>query len=105
MDTDDSIGVYPCSSVVASVAAGGRAITTFAETRQRLEATYRRRTPKSAALYEQARRVLPGGDTRTTTFFAPYPIVVARAEGQYLYDVDGNALENADFADAKRADR
>jgi glutamate-1-semialdehyde 2,1-aminomutase len=64
----------------------------LAETRQRLEAIYRQRTPKSAALYEQARRVMPGGDTRTTTFFKPYPTVIAHAEGQYLYDVDGHRL-------------
>lgn len=65
---------------------------TFAEIRQRLEAIYRRRTPKSAALYAQARRVMPGGDSRTTTFFKPYPTFIERAEGQRLLDVDGNTL-------------
>jgi glutamate-1-semialdehyde 2,1-aminomutase len=64
----------------------------FAEIRQQIEATYRRRTPKSAALSEQARRVMPGGDTRSSTFFGPYPSVIERAEGPRLYDVDGNVL-------------
>jgi glutamate-1-semialdehyde 2,1-aminomutase len=64
----------------------------LAATLEHLAAVYRRRTPKSAAMYEQAQRVLPGGDTRSTTFFKPYPVFVERAEGQYLYDLDGNVL-------------
>lgn len=35
--------------------------------------------------------MLPGGDTRTSTFFAPFPIVMERGEGYRLWDVDGNA--------------
>jgi glutamate-1-semialdehyde 2,1-aminomutase len=34
--------------------------------------------------------VLPGGDTRTSTFFRPFPIVMERGEGCRLWDVDGN---------------
>ena len=65
---------------------------TMTETREQIEATYRRRTPKSAALYAQAQRAMPGGDTRSSTYFSPYPTYVERAEGARLYDVDGNAL-------------
>jgi glutamate-1-semialdehyde 2,1-aminomutase len=64
----------------------------FRDARQELEAAYRRRTPRSAALYAQAQRVLPGGDTRTTTYFSPYPSFIERAAGARLYDVDGNEL-------------
>src|SRR5258708_13233434 len=64
----------------------------FREARQELEAEYRRRTPKSAALFTQAQQVLPGGDTRTTTYFSPYPSFIERAAGARLYDVDGNEL-------------
>ena len=53
------------------------------------EATYIRTTPGSQALYEQACRVMPGGTTRTTTYFAPYPLYIERGEGTYIWDVDG----------------
>jgi glutamate-1-semialdehyde 2,1-aminomutase len=42
-------------------------------------------------MYEKARACLPGGDTRTVTFFKPYPLFMSRGEGHSIYDVDGNA--------------
>ena len=62
------------------------------ETREQIENTYRRRTPKSAALFEQAQRAMPGGDTRTSTYYTPYPAYIEHADGVRLYDVDGNVL-------------
>ena len=38
--------------------------------------TYRERTPRSAAAFEAARRVLPGGETRAVTSYPPYPVIV-----------------------------
>jgi glutamate-1-semialdehyde 2,1-aminomutase len=35
-----------------------------------------------------ARKVLPGGNTRTTSFHPPYPVVFARGDGPWLWDVD-----------------
>ena len=55
-----------------------------------VEADYRRRTPTSAALYARARASMPGGDTRQTVFFTPYPLFLARGEGSYVTDVDGH---------------
>lgn len=52
---------------------------------------YTARTPISAALFERAGRVLPGGSTRTTTFSEPYPPYIAEGHGATLTDVDGNA--------------
>ena len=57
---------------------------------QRIEAEYRQQTPQSAACFHRARQVLPGGDTRTSTYHAPYPLVMAQAEGTTLQDVDGH---------------
>src|SRR5215211_2365615 len=57
---------------------------------ERLVEEYRRRTPESARLAERARRVLPGGDTRTIAFHAPYPLTIARGSGCQLFDADGN---------------
>ena len=49
------------------------------------------RHPRSAALHEQARQVMPGGNTRTVLYHAPFPLRVARAEGSRLWDADGHA--------------
>lgn len=62
------------------------------ETRTQLQAVYRQRTPRSAALFAEAAKSLPGGDTRTSTTFSPHPTYMARGEGALLTDVDGNVL-------------
>ncbi len=53
------------------------------------EEIYIRTTPGSGALYEQACKVMPGGTTRTTTYFAPYPLYIERGQGCHVWDVDG----------------
>jgi glutamate-1-semialdehyde 2,1-aminomutase len=53
-----------------------------------IEERYRRETPTSAALMNQAAAVLPGGNTRTTSFHPPYPVVIDRGDGPWLWDVD-----------------
>lgn len=47
--------------------------------------------PESHRLFERARKVMPGGNTRTTVFVEPFPIYAARGEGCRVWDVDGNA--------------
>ena len=47
-------------------------------------------TPKSKQLQEEASRYLPGGSSRGTSYFDPYPAFVDHGEGHYVYDVDGN---------------
>jgi glutamate-1-semialdehyde 2,1-aminomutase len=54
-----------------------------------VEERYRRETPTSAALMRQAAASLPGGNTRTTSFHPPYPVVIERGDGPWLFDVDG----------------
>ena len=51
--------------------------------------TYRARTRKSAALFEAAQRVMPGGNSRQASFWTPHPLAIERAEGVHLFDVDG----------------
>jgi glutamate-1-semialdehyde 2,1-aminomutase len=51
---------------------------------------YEARTPKSRALQAEAIDVLPGGSSRGTAYFAPYPFFAEGGEGHYIYDVDGN---------------
>jgi glutamate-1-semialdehyde 2,1-aminomutase len=38
----------------------------------------------------RARKVMPGGSSRSHAFFRPYPVVFERGEGPYLWDVDEN---------------
>lgn len=63
-------------------------VLTAAEQRER--ETYLARTTASAALFARARAVMPGGDTRTGTFHAPYPLFIAEGQGCELVDADGH---------------
>ena len=51
---------------------------------------YVAKTGRSRALYEDALSVMPGGNSRTTTFFDPYPFYIERGYGAHVVDADGN---------------
>jgi glutamate-1-semialdehyde 2,1-aminomutase len=51
---------------------------------------YIAKTRKSKAHFEKAKKALPAGVESNIRIFHPYPFVVKRAEGAYLYDIDGN---------------
>lgn len=51
---------------------------------------YESSTPKSKELFEEARKYIPGGVTYSIRYFEPYPLYVAKADGQAIWDVDGN---------------
>ena len=44
----------------------------------------------SAALYERALKVLPGGCSRNAVLRRPHPLYVARGEGCYVTDIEGD---------------
>ncbi len=69
-----------------AVAAGQR---TRSQVEAEILAEFRSRTPGSAQRHERASRVMPGGDTRTVAFHAPYPVYMDRGSGAELTDVDG----------------
>ena len=50
---------------------------------------YIEKTPKSKEAWEEAKRYLPGGDSRNSIFWNPYPIFVEQANGAHVVDVDG----------------
>ncbi|MCP4006840.1 MAG: aspartate aminotransferase family protein [bacterium] len=54
--------------------------------------SYTHWSPNSAQLIEEARRCFPGGDTRMSAHYAPYPLFIERAEGSRLFDADGHEL-------------
>jgi glutamate-1-semialdehyde 2,1-aminomutase len=45
--------------------------------------------PRSAAIHAEARRVMPGGNTRSVLFYTPFPTAMVRGEGCRLFDADG----------------
>src|SRR5438128_1722157 len=49
----------------------------------------------SARLYQRALKVLPGGNSRHTVFFPPYPVYAVRGEGARIWDADG--VQRLDF--------
>ena len=58
-------------------------------------AEYTSKTSRSRALHEEAVAVMPGGNSRTTTFFDPYPFYFQRGQGAHIWDADG--VERVDF--------
>jgi glutamate-1-semialdehyde 2,1-aminomutase len=56
----------------------------------RLIDDYRQRTVASSIAYKRACCFLPGGDSRSTLFFEPYPLFFDRGEGTTVWDLDGN---------------
>ena len=57
--------------------------------------SYQTKTPKSLEMQRKASRYLPGGSSRGTAYFDPYPHFIEKGKGAYVYDVDGN--EYLDF--------
>src|SRR4029077_17974164 len=61
-----------------------------ASTNSKIEAEYRARTRRSAALYDEARQVIPAGLTHDSRHVLPYPVYAPRAAGSRKWDIDGN---------------
>ena len=59
------------------------------------EARYRAVNKESERLSKLAQGALPGGNTRTTVHFSPFPLYIASGKGSRLIDVDGHSY--ADF--------
>ena len=68
--------------------ASQRLAQTFDSTEELEE--YHRQNSASLARFEEAKRVIPGGNTRLTAYFAPYPFYAVRGEGCRIFDLDGN---------------
>jgi glutamate-1-semialdehyde 2,1-aminomutase len=47
-------------------------------------------TAASRRFFERLGRVMPGANTRSATYFSPYPLTLARGEGPFIWDADGN---------------
>ena len=51
---------------------------------------YDEKCKASRAVYEESKNYIPGGVQHNLAFNKPFPMCMARAEGAYLYDKDGN---------------
>ena len=58
-------------------------------------ARYLEKTPKSRAIWQEAHAYLPGGDSRNSIFWDPYPIFVESGAGCHVVDADG--VDRLDF--------
>lgn len=52
---------------------------------------YEKNTKKSKETFNRAKKYLPGGNSRTTVFWSPYPLYFQKGKGFTIYDLDGNA--------------
>jgi glutamate-1-semialdehyde 2,1-aminomutase len=50
------------------------------------------RNPTSARLFEEAAEYLPGGNTRTLLYSAPFPICMKKGENYQVFDEDNHVL-------------
>lgn len=51
---------------------------------------YADKTPRSRALHERAKALLPNGVTHVGRYLEPHPVYIERASGSRKWDVDGN---------------
>lgn len=54
------------------------------------EEYFEKKCATSKAMISEARDVIPGGVQHNLAFNYPFPLVFTKAEGAYLYDIDGN---------------
>ncbi len=54
------------------------------------EARYIENNPQSRARFEAACAVMPGGNTRTSLYYSPFPLTLVSGQGARVQDVDGH---------------
>jgi glutamate-1-semialdehyde 2,1-aminomutase len=64
------------------------------------ESRFIARNPRSQQRHERARAVLPGGHSRQTLYYTPFPLTIAGGTGACITDLDGHEYLNlvGDFA-------
>ncbi len=55
-----------------------------------IENHFEKKCKKSKEMIQEAKNVIPGGVQHNLAFNYPFPLVITKAEGAKLYDVDGN---------------
>lgn len=57
-------------------------------------ARYVAANPKSQSLFEAARDVMPGANTRSVLHFDPFPVTIVKGEGARIWDADGHGYSD-----------
>lgn len=73
----------PVKSIDEPIAALDAAVTAATQ-------RYIARNPTSKKLFEEACNYLPGGNTRTLLYSAPFPLSMKRGEAYKVFDEDGH---------------
>jgi glutamate-1-semialdehyde 2,1-aminomutase len=60
----------------------------------RVEEQYAASNPRSAERFREAATVLPGGNTRTSLYYSPFPVTFVSGADQVLTDLDGHQYVN-----------
>jgi glutamate-1-semialdehyde 2,1-aminomutase len=66
------------------------ATQTVSLTESKILRAYAEKTPRSRALHERAKTLLPNGVTHVGRYLEPHPVYIERAAGSLKWDVDGN---------------
>jgi glutamate-1-semialdehyde 2,1-aminomutase len=73
-----------------AVIAASRPNQDLASAVREAEERYVLANPRSAAQFAKAAQAMPGGNTRTTVHFSPFPLCMAQGSGARLTDLDGH---------------
>jgi glutamate-1-semialdehyde 2,1-aminomutase len=77
-------------AVKGQTAATGHSLLPATVSMGQLEVEYRHQNPRSADWFDRAQASLPMGNTRTGSYYKPYPIYWEAGEGPIVIDIDGN---------------
>jgi glutamate-1-semialdehyde 2,1-aminomutase len=69
----------------------------MANSTEEIQEKYLKWSVKSKKLSEPAGVYMPGGDTRTTAFYRPYPVFMVKGKGCRIYDADGHEYIDFNF--------
>ncbi len=94
MDTRFAISHYPDAKEVSSALDALIAKPIYSIKPDALKAYeqeyYEEKCPRSKEMIDHAKTLIPGGVQHNLAFNHPFPLVFEKAEGAFLYDIDGN---------------
>jgi len=80
--------------MISAPAAAAKRNQNLASAVREAEERYIAANPESQRLAQLAMKRLPGGNTRTTVHFSPFPLYMASGKGSRLTDVDGHTYSD-----------
>ncbi len=88
--TDSTAASRSAAASSTQAASSAEAQDSWARLAEAEAQRYAERHRGSQAAMERMTNWMPGGDTRATTWFPPYPVVMESAQGAVMRDVDGH---------------